>query len=68
MAKNEKKLKKKVRFRRKKIGSETDTEIGSWFQFLIPKPNFGGIGCGVSSSGLGNHFSPEKRLVQSTNF
>ena len=32
---------KKVRFRKEKISSDTDTEIGPWFQFPIPKPGFG---------------------------
>ena len=26
---------------KKKFGSDTDTEIGPWFRFPIPKPNFG---------------------------
>ena len=41
MGKNEKNLKKKFRFRKKKFGSETDTAIGLWFRFPILKPNFG---------------------------
>ena len=28
-------------FGKKKIGSNTDTEIGPWFRFPIPKPGFG---------------------------
>ena len=27
-------------FQKKKIGSETDTKIGPWFRFPIPKPGF----------------------------
>ena len=37
MGKNEKNLKKKISV------SETDAEIGTWFWFLILKPNFGHI-------------------------
>ena len=32
-------LKKKIR--KKSFGSDTYTETGPWFQFLIPKPGFG---------------------------
>ena len=28
-------------FGKKNFGSNTDTEIGPWFQFLIPKPGIG---------------------------
>ena len=35
-----KKSKKKVSVLEKKSGSDTDTEIGPWFRFLIPKPGF----------------------------
>ena len=39
---------KEIRFRKKKIGSDTDTEIGPWGRLPIPKPGFsrtiGGIG------------------------
>ena len=45
VGKNEKKLKKKVSVLEKKnLGSDTNTggtEIGPWFRFSIPKPNFG---------------------------
>ena len=44
MGKNEKNLKKKsfgFGFGKKKFCSDPDTEIGPWFRFLIPKPNFG---------------------------
>ena len=27
--------------RKRKFNSNTDTKIGPWFWFLIPKPNFG---------------------------
>ena len=27
--------------KKKRFGSETDTEIRPWFRFPIPKPNFG---------------------------
>ena len=33
--------KKEIQFRKKKIGSDTDTEIGPWVWFPIPKPGFG---------------------------
>ena len=33
--------KKSFGFGKKNFGSETDTEIGPWFRFPIPKPNFG---------------------------
>ena len=33
--------KKSFGFRKKNFGSNTDTEIGLWFQLPIPKPNFG---------------------------
>ena len=36
-----KKWKKIVSVLEKKIGSNTDTEIGPWFRFPIPKPGFG---------------------------
>ena len=36
----EKKLKKSFHFK-KKNGSNTDTKIGPWFWFPIPKPGFG---------------------------
>ena len=50
MGKNEKNLKKKsFGFRKKNFGSETDTEIVTWFRFPIPKPNF-------SQMLLYNHF------------
>ena len=29
-------------FRKKSFGSDTDTQIGPWFWFMIPKP---GLGC-----------------------
>ena len=32
---------KKFRFWKKKFGSDTNTKIGSWFRFPIPKPGFG---------------------------
>ena len=35
------KKKKSFGFGKKNFGSETDTEIGPWFWFPIPKPNFG---------------------------
>ena len=41
VGKNEKNLNKKYRFPEKNFGSETETEIGPWFRFPIPKPNFG---------------------------
>ena len=41
MRKNFKKIEKKVLVSEKKIGSDTDTETGSWFRFPIPKPVFG---------------------------
>ena len=34
-------FKKSFSFGKNKFGSETDTKIGPWFQFPIPKPNFG---------------------------
>ena len=37
----EKNLKNMFRFREKKIGFDTDTEIGPLFRFPIPKPGFG---------------------------
>ena len=40
MGKNEKNLKKSFRFGKNKFGSNTDTEIGPWFQLPIPKPGF----------------------------
>ena len=33
--------KKSFGFGKKNFGSDTDTEIGPWFRFPIPKPNFG---------------------------
>ena len=36
----EKNWKKKFRFPKKKFVSETYSEIGHWFRFLIPKPGF----------------------------
>ena len=40
--KYEKKMKKKsFSFRKKKFDSDTDTKIGPWFRFPIPKPGFG---------------------------
>ena len=33
--------KKKFQFRKKSFGSDTDTQIGPWFWFPIPKPGFG---------------------------
>ena len=33
--------KKGYGFGKKSSGSNTDTEIGPWFRFTIPKPNFG---------------------------
>ena len=33
--------KKSFGFGKKKFGSDTDAEIGPWFQFPIPKLNFG---------------------------
>jgi hypothetical protein len=33
--------KKRFGFGKKNFGSETDTGIGPWFRFPIPKPNFG---------------------------
>jgi hypothetical protein len=42
VGRNEKNLKKKkIGFGKKKFASETDTEIGPWFRFSVPKPNFG---------------------------
>ena len=29
------------KFEKKKFGSDTDTQTGPWFRFLIPKPGFG---------------------------
>ena len=34
-------MKLRVSVSEKKIGSDTDTEIGPWFWFPIPKPGFG---------------------------
>ena len=31
-------MKKKFGFGKKKSGSDTDSEIGPWFRFPIPKP------------------------------
>ena len=33
--------KKEFWFRKKNLGFDTDTEIGPWFWFSIPKPGFG---------------------------
>ena len=45
MTKIEKKLnffeKKSFGFGKKSFGSDTDTEIGPWFRFTIPKPGVG---------------------------
>ena len=42
MGKNKKNLEKKsFCFGQKNFGSKTVTEIGPWFRFPIPKPNFG---------------------------
>ena len=36
-----KKRKKSFGLGKKSFGSDTDTKIGSWFRFSIPKPGFG---------------------------
>ena len=36
-----KKKEKKIGIGIKSFGSYTDTQIGPWFRFLIPKPGFG---------------------------
>jgi hypothetical protein len=41
VGKKEKNLKKKVSVSGKKIGSDTNTDIGPWFWFPIPNPGFG---------------------------
>jgi hypothetical protein len=41
--------KKGFGFGKKNFGSDTNTEIGPWFRFPIPKPGFGlTLVCGIS--------------------
>ena len=58
MKKNEN---KEVSVSEKSFGSDTDTEMGPWFWFLIPKPGFGRT---LSSKGgfISESFSLQKNV------